>query len=125
MLTAHLGDFQEQEAVYEQEKVWWEIVVEFLEDQQEDGDEINVVWTENMMDGRRCPWPVLHGRKRSEVPGSTLHHPDMGSKSKKRGAPTAPAVNTGLCPSRDHRSPLSPASSKEAKSNTKPALQAE
>lgn len=35
--------------------------MELFEDQKEDGDEINVVWTKNMINGGRCPWPVLHG----------------------------------------------------------------
>lgn len=62
----HLGNFREQEAIHKQQKVGWKIVVELFEDQNEYGDEIDVVRAKNVMDGRRCPRPVLHVAGRGE-----------------------------------------------------------
>lgn len=60
MEHAHLGNLEEQEAIYEQQEVGWEIVMELFEDQKKYGDEIDVVWTKNVMDRGRSPRPVVH-----------------------------------------------------------------
>lgn len=106
---AHLGNFKEQEAIYEQQEVGREITVELFEDQEEYGNEIDVMRTKNVMDGRRSSWPVLHcsGRLRSRASRTNtgvqmgitfLFHaiPLHGSKIKEKSCTSSPSGNCGF-----------------------------
>lgn len=56
--------------------------MKLLEDEKTDGDEIDVVWTKNMMNGGRSPWLVVHRRRVSErasKPRTLPIHKQMGN----------------------------------------------